>query len=232
MEEAMKSIFAFACILGLVAAAHGVARDPVEATEEADATTEIIRELESAIEAKTLVRVVADGHEWYGVPTHISTSTVSLQMGDKQLRSVVRLNSVVGVELTNTPEETKAAVELLKKAYENAFPIHKNEPAGVRLPKITGTVSLNGKPLAGAQITFSTGDVQFIALTRVDGSYDTPVTTDLGVLPVGKYRVSIAWPRNKTGTVEIPERYQGDSSALTVEVQEGENTFDISLESK
>ena len=124
-------------------------------------------------------------------------------------------------------------VEKLDGAKARSFRLHeiiervradlKAEPA---LPKATqsqvsGVVTLDGQPLAGAAITLTGGNRGFTAITDAEGRY---AITD--AVPAGTYAVFV------TGS-ELPAKYHSsDTSGLMVEVVAGKNTHDLNLQSK
>lgn len=85
---------------------------------------------------------------------------------------------------------------------------------------IHGTAVLDGKPLVG-RILLHDGDGQFIG-AKLDqaGKYT------LKRVPLGAYRVTIEGKG-------VPQKYSADeATALTVQVVEGENSFNFELASK
>lgn len=99
------------------------------------------------------------------------------------------------------------------------------------LGDVSGTVTIDGKPLAGAIIVFKP-DVGRAAtgITDPEGKYD-----DLEYLygvygaKVGPNTVSFEYEIGSSGP-PIPSKYTGNSE-LKVDVKAGANTFDFSLES-
>ncbi|MFH1267526.1 MAG: hypothetical protein ABIK89_17525 [Planctomycetota bacterium] len=100
------------------------------------------------------------------------------------------------------------------------------------LGKARGTVTLDGKPLAGVIIRFhpQTGRAG-TATTDSDGKYDLVYTYGVNGAKVGPNTVSFAWPDGEAGGSPIPGKYAGESE-LKVEVKAGKNTFDFPLESE
>jgi hypothetical protein len=123
---------------------------------------------------------------------------------------------------------------------------------GPKIVPVSGVVTLNGKPLAGATVTFSPiakpGEVNAgdgsSGKTNADGEYT--LTTSRGVpgAQVGKHRVGISALSQQAGSSDerpprggwpikdkIPARYSGDST-LTFEVApSGPNKADFTLTS-
>lgn len=98
------------------------------------------------------------------------------------------------------------------------------------LGQVRGTVTLDGKPLAGVIVRFfpATGRAA-TATTGSDGRYELVYTYGVEGAKVGPSTVSFAWPDGEAGSAPIPDKY-GAQSELTVEVQPGDNTFDFALE--
>jgi hypothetical protein len=98
---------------------------------------------------------------------------------------------------------------------------------------VSGKVNLDGKPLAGATVTFNPvdkGGKAAIGKTDEEGNYVLKTGTTAGALP-GKYRVTISV---KLATRErIPAQYSDpDKTALTVEVTAKDNQLNFELASK
>ncbi|QDU48315.1 carboxypeptidase-like regulatory domain-containing protein [Gimesia panareensis] len=115
--------------------------------------------------------------------------------------------------------------------------------AGVdEVPKgtVKGTVKLDGKPLSGARVNFTSGTAGAGAYADLqqDGTY---AISD--PIPAGDYKVYLSSPGlgdappDESGNQEmkdalkgVPEKYQSDQSTdLQTVIKEGENTFDIDL---
>jgi len=114
---------------------------------------------------------------------------------------------------------------------------------------LTGTVTLDGTPVAGADVTFlpSSRDSAIVggnAFTNDDGSYEATIFVDGGKttkrgLPAGEYHVEVMKLEQATGNASLskpprnvlPSRYGSvQSSGLTVTVSyEGENQHDFHL---
>lgn len=100
------------------------------------------------------------------------------------------------------------------------------------LGQVTGTVTLDGKPLPGVIINFKPEVGRTATATTDDsGRYELEYRYRVSGAPIGKSTVSFAWPMGTAGTWSIPEKY-GSQSTLKKEVQQGNNTFDFALESK
>ena len=108
---------------------------------------------------------------------------------------------------------------------------------------VTGTITLEGAPLGDATISFvpaGEGGTPAIGRTGDDGTYTAEVSSELGGLEPGTYRVRIttydegnadADPPMPRIPERVPVKYNQDSS-LTAEVKPENNTFDFALESK
>jgi len=105
------------------------------------------------------------------------------------------------------------------------------------MAKVTGRVTLNGQPLANAAVTFvpETGRPA-MGVTDEEGRYVvTTFEKNDGALP-GQYRVTIAaqaarTPKNGNNVqATVPKAYSDpQTSALTVEVVQGRNDFQLEL---
>ena len=94
-------------------------------------------------------------------------------------------------------------------------------------PNLSGKVTLDGQPIALAEVTFVTLDsatprVFTTAITEGKYQFSSPI-------PSGKYAVML------TGRAKppIPDRYQSvQSSGLVVEITTDKKTIDLNLQSK
>jgi hypothetical protein len=100
------------------------------------------------------------------------------------------------------------------------------------LGQVTGTVTLDGKPLSGVIIHFKP-EVGRAATATTDtgGHYQLEYRYRVSGAPVGKNTVSFAWPMGAAGSWAIPEKY-GSGSKLVREVEPGSNAFDFELDSR
>lgn len=100
------------------------------------------------------------------------------------------------------------------------------------LGRVEGTVTLDGKPLAGVVVTFSPQKGRpAVANTDSAGKYDAMYTHGVKGATVGPNAVRVLWPEGEAGTAPIPPKY-GTQSELKLEVKPGRNTFDITMQSK
>lgn len=104
----------------------------------------------------------------------------------------------------------------------------KDEPKG---EAVTGKVALDGKPVPGGTITFTSKDGKTSVSAEIkEGDYKATV-------PAGEYAVGIAAPapKDKKGAPPfmIPAKY-GDpkTSGIVAEVKAGKNNLDFELRSK
>jgi hypothetical protein len=97
--------------------------------------------------------------------------------------------------------------------------------------KVLGTVTLEGKPLAGATVTFypdAKDGKKATGKTNDDGSYILKTGDADGAAP-GKYRVTISLKRGDKQL--IPLKYADKATTpLAAEVTRSENQYDIKLE--
>lgn len=109
------------------------------------------------------------------------------------------------------------------------------------LGSVSGAVTLDGQPLAGAEVCFAPPKGRpSLGRTDASGRYALSyVGTTKGAM-VGSHRVYIAWPppdsdeepvKPTAARPPIPDRYNRKSE-LTAEVRGGSNTFDFKLDSK
>ena len=100
------------------------------------------------------------------------------------------------------------------------------------LGRVTGKVTLDGKPLDGVIVNFQpeTGRAA-TAETDSEGNYDLVYIYGSNGAKVGKNAVSFRWPDGAEGKRPLPPKYAGKSE-LTADVQGGRNTFDWELTTK
>ena len=85
--------------------------------------------------------------------------------------------------------------------------------------KVSGVVTLMGKPLAAGKIVFHLKDGEFVgAKVKADGTYR------LSRVPEGTWKITAEGKR-------IPAKYASDdTSGLTFEVKKGSQSFNIDLQ--
>lgn len=105
-----------------------------------------------------------------------------------------------------------------------------NAAAHPALGRVTGKVTLDGKPLAGAIIAFYPEHGRMAtALIEKDGTYEMKYTEGVLGTKLGPNTVHFSWQTGDSGPA-IPERY-GDHSELSVEIEKKDNVFDFDLTS-
>jgi hypothetical protein len=89
--------------------------------------------------------------------------------------------------------------------------------AGAADGKVSGVVTVSGKPLAAGKVVFHLADGQFVGSKVKDGKYA------IDRVPAGTRKVTVEGKG-------VPDKYaDGESSPLTVEVKGGDGTFDFDL---
>lgn len=115
---------------------------------------------------------------------------------------------------------------------------------GPELTQVTGTVTLDGKPLPGATLTFvpeATGASPSYGVTDANGNYSLMYSRDKYGAMIGKHNVEIATHKLTADDmaegqpvpefVPIPKKYK-QPGALTADVKPGDNDIDFALASK
>ena len=110
---------------------------------------------------------------------------------------------------------------------------------------VTGTVRVQGKPIANASVSFQSQDGKVSAggVTDTEGKFQLTTYTNGDGAPIGNYVVTVAvsgvreiepgvLDPNIQPTVPIPANYsQPDTTPLKAEVKAGEsNSFDFRIE--
>lgn len=106
--------------------------------------------------------------------------------------------------------------------------------AGDRPPlgRVSGTVTMDGKPLVGVIISFQPDSGRAAsAETDPQGNYDLEYTYQVKGAKVGPNTVSFAWPTGAEGKQAIAAKFS-TKSELKREVKSGKNKFDFELTSK
>lgn len=99
------------------------------------------------------------------------------------------------------------------------------------LGQVHGTVTLDGKPLEGVTVLFEPERGRpSTAITDEAGQYEANYLINEPGVKLGPGTVRVEWGIDATGP-KIPARY-GSQSELKLEVQPGENEFDIAMQSK
>jgi hypothetical protein len=125
----------------------------------------------------------------------------------------------------------------------------KSGPPTVQTMPVKGKITLDGKPLAGAEVVFSVVDppAVFAGRTKEDGTYelqglagtesslagDCKVTVSRMVKPDGSPLGAGEAPANVGATEQVPAKYsQIDTTTLSKNVPPGGGSFDFDLTSK
>lgn len=107
---------------------------------------------------------------------------------------------------------------------------------GVKLGEVTGTVKMEGRPLANALVRFAheAGGRSSQGMTNTDGQYALSYTARLNGTLVGRNKVMIT-----TGPLEDTSRKSetvakqfNDETTLIADVKAGSNTFNFDVEPK
>ena len=102
------------------------------------------------------------------------------------------------------------------------------------LGAVTGTVTLDGSPLASAAVTFTPAGAGRTSLGTTDaaGRYALTYLRDIAGANIGRHAVRITTASEENGGKEaLPAKYNS-ASGLSADVKPGANTIDFSLESK
>jgi hypothetical protein len=96
---------------------------------------------------------------------------------------------------------------------------------------VTGTISMDGKPLSGVMVAFYPEKGRpSTAVADGDGRYELRYTRNVTGSKVGPSTVHLSWETGTSGPA-IPERYGLNKSELTAIVEPGNNVFDFYLQS-
>lgn len=118
-----------------------------------------------------------------------------------------------------------------------------SKPSGPDLGYVEGDVTLDGKPLDGAEVQFEPSDARpSVAFTDENGHYVLKFTGSRDGATVGTHTVRILSARGSSGGEGdgplvkarpelLPAKYHVNSQ-LTANVQSGNNTIDFDLQSK
>lgn len=100
------------------------------------------------------------------------------------------------------------------------------------LGQVSGTVTLDGEPLAGVIVMFKP-DSGRPATGETDGAGKYVLVYRYGVngAKIGPNTISFSWPTGESGSQSIPDKY-GAKTTLKEDVKAGRNTFDFALTSK
>ena len=96
---------------------------------------------------------------------------------------------------------------------------------------VSGTITMDGKPLAGVMVAFFPEKGRpATAVADDQGHYVLRYTSDVSGSKVGPSTVHLTWETGVSGP-PIPERYGLNKSELTADVKPGDNVFDFSINS-
>jgi hypothetical protein len=100
------------------------------------------------------------------------------------------------------------------------------------LGEVSGTVTLDGKPVPGINVLFSpdTGRPAG-AKTDESGYYELVYLAGVNGCKVGPNTVTFEWEPGAENTVAIPERYSG-TNGFKIDVKPGSQVVDLPMESK
>jgi hypothetical protein len=117
-------------------------------------------------------------------------------------------------------------------------------PGGPELAEVSGTVTLDGKPVPNAVLTFiPTGGTTSYGMTNAEGKYKMMFTDTKSGAMLGTHSVELQVKRYSkdeviemkaagmdatTDFVQIPKKYN-KPGALTAEVKKGKNTINFQL---
>lgn len=110
-------------------------------------------------------------------------------------------------------------------------------PGGPALGTVTGTVTLDGAPLADAKLEFQPrgeGSPSY-GMTDAQGRYELRYSADRPGAMVGQHVVRITTYRQKSSGPDTPERLPAwchSETKLTREVKAGANEIDLKLDPK
>ena len=114
--------------------------------------------------------------------------------------------------------------------------------SGPGLAKVTGRVTLDGQPLPKARVVFQPSGPNAspsTAETREDGTFELMYRRDAAGAMIGSHKARVTTAglvsddagKETVVPEKVPSRFNKNSQ-LTFEVKEGENNFDVSLDSK
>jgi len=105
--------------------------------------------------------------------------------------------------------------------------------SGVGIGEVTGTVTLDERPLAGAMITFVPMDnvKESYGYTNEDGHYELVYKQDIKGAYIGQHHIRIETVSEEEPVEKLPVRYNRQTE-LTEVVESGVNKIDFDLTSK
>ena len=101
---------------------------------------------------------------------------------------------------------------------------------------VTGTVTLDGEPLAGAYVIFypvEGGRANSTSKTNDKGEFELSYTHDSGGAIPGSYKVLVSKTKkvNEIDVETLPSQYNSDSTRVVEVTKSGENRFNFELKS-
>jgi len=104
---------------------------------------------------------------------------------------------------------------------------------GVAIGKVTGTITLDAQPLAGAMITFVPDEnvKESYCYTDENGHYDLEYKQGIQGAYVGQHRIRITTATEEQPKEKLPVRYH-QQTELTAVVESGVNKIDFDLTSE
>lgn len=104
------------------------------------------------------------------------------------------------------------------------------------LAKVTGIVTLDGRPLEGVLVQFTPQEGRGSqGMTNQEGQYELGYVSDTKGAKIGSHRVKISTPQEDDSdpdaprvTEKVPEKYNSET-ALTAEVKGGDNQIHFQL---
>lgn len=108
---------------------------------------------------------------------------------------------------------------------------------GPRLAPVSGTVTMDGKPLRGVAVQFEPqveaidGGANSMGFTDASGNYSLGYPGGKKGAVVGEHKVTLAYSEGNNGQDKIPSKYSAQSD-LVRKVEPGDNEINFELTSK
>ncbi|MCA8988891.1 MAG: carboxypeptidase regulatory-like domain-containing protein [Planctomycetaceae bacterium] len=100
---------------------------------------------------------------------------------------------------------------------------------GPSMGQVNGNITFDGKPLAGATVTFEPeSGSPSKGLTDPDGNYELQYSPQMAGAEPGKHKVVIRTATDSAGKEALPAKYH-DATELTAEVVKGPNIINFDL---
>ena len=138
------------------------------------------------------------------------------------------MKTITSTRTTNQPHAFLAAVLVTMAALSGCGRSDRPE-----LGEVTGTVTLDARPLTDAAVVFSPveGGRQSMGFTDSDGRFELTYIRDIRGAKLGQHKVSITTASEESPEETLPVRYNSETT-LTAEVKPGDNTCDFPLTSE